>query len=133
EGEDLGQRLANGPLDPGYAARLMFEVLELLAKVHTLGIVHRDLKPANIFIARSNLFGEIPKLLDFGVAHIASNTMTHAGQMLGTPAYMSPEQALDPRRIGPWTDIFAAAVVLFELIAGPGERPWVAQTFAGYV
>ncbi len=133
EGEDLSRRLARGALDPGYAARLMFEVLELLAKVHTLGIVHRDLKPANIFIARSNLFGEIPKLLDFGVAHIASNSMTVAGHVLGTLAYMAPEQALDPGRIGPWTDLFAAAVVLFELIAGPGERPWTADSFAGQI
>ena len=133
EGEDLAHRLARGPMDPGYAARLVLEVLELLAKVHTLGIVHRDIKPANIFIARSNLFGEIPKLLDFGVAHVASSSMTHAGQMLGTPAYMAPEQALDPRRIGPWTDVFAAAVVLYELIAGPGERPWTADSAAGHI
>jgi tetratricopeptide (TPR) repeat protein len=133
EGEDLAQRLARGALDPGYASRLMFEVLELLTKVHTLGIVHRDLKPANIFIARSNLFGEIPKLLDFGVAHIASNSLTLAGHVLGTLAYMAPEQALDPGRIGPWTDVFAASIALYELIAGPGERPWAVESFAGHV
>ncbi len=133
DGEDLARRLARGALDPGYAARLMFEVLELLSKVHTLGIVHRDIKPANIFIARSTLFGEIPKLLDFGVAHIASATMTFAGQVLGTPAYMAPEQAIDIGRVGPWTDVFSAAVVLFELIAGPGERPWVAAGLHGHI
>src|SRR5207253_7553495 len=133
EGEDLAQRLSRGPLDPGYAVRLMYEVLELLAKVHTLGIVHRDIKPANVFIARSSLFGEIPKLLDFGVAHIASNTITHAGQVLGTPAYMAPEQALDTRRIGPWTDVFFASVVLYELIARPRQRPWVADSATSYV
>ena len=133
EGEDLHRRLARGALDVGYSVRVVFELLELLARVHTLGIVHRDVKPANIFLARSTLFGEIPKLLDFGVAHIAANTLTRAGQVLGTPAYMAPEQVLAPERIGPWTDIFAAAVVLFELIAGPGERPWVTDPGAGLV
>ena len=127
DGEDLSRRVARGPLDPGYAARLMFEVLELLHKVHTLGIIHRDIKPANIFIARSAVFGEIPKLLDFGVAHIGSATITRDGQVLGTPAYMAPEQALSDGRIGPWTDVFSSAVVLFELIAGSGERPWAAD------
>jgi tetratricopeptide (TPR) repeat protein len=133
EGEDLSHRLSRGALEPGYAARLVFEVLEVLGKMHNLGIVHRDVKPANIFIARSALFGEVPKLLDFGVAHMASATMTHAGQVLGTPAYMAPEQALDNGRIGPWTDVFSAAVVLFELIAGPGERPWVAKGAFGHI
>ena len=133
EGEDLAHRLLRGALEPGYATRLIFEVLELLAKVHRLGIIHRDIKPANIFIARSTLFGEVPKLLDFGVAHIASATITYAGQMLGTPAYMAPEQVFDSARIGPWTDVFSAAVVLFELIAGRGERPWISDGVYGHI
>ncbi|MFO0589695.1 MAG: AAA family ATPase [Polyangiaceae bacterium] len=132
EGEDLASRLARGPLPSGYACRIMLEVLEVLAKVHRLGIVHRDIKPANIFLARSDLFGEIPKLLDFGVAHIVNVEVTPAGILLGTPAYMAPEQALGDGPIRAATDVFSAGVVLFELIAGMGTRPWPQESAAAY-
>jgi serine/threonine-protein kinase len=131
DGENLAQRVLRGPLEPGYAARVVFEVLEVLARVHRLGIVHRDIKPANIFLAQSDLLGEIPKLLDFGVAHIAALDAAKPQLMIGTPAYMAPEQT-NGGAIGPWTDIFAAGVVLFELVAGTGQRPWVVGSAPAY-
>lgn len=133
EGEDLAQRLGSGPLEPSLAARVLVEVLEVLAKVHRLGIIHRDIKPQNIFLARSDLWGEVPKLLDFGVAHIASDTLTRPGEVMGTPLYMALEQAQGSGRVGPWTDVFSAGVVLYECLAGLGQRPWGALTPLAYV
>lgn len=124
EGEDLGHRLARGALAAPVATRMLVEVLEVLDKVHRLGIIHRDIKPQNIFLARSALAGEVPKLLDFGVAHIASDAMTRPGEVMGTPMYMALEQADGRGQVGAWTDVFAAGVVLYECLAGPGVRPW---------
>ncbi len=133
EGEDLAARLARGPLDFEYAARVVLEILEVLHRVHQLGIVHRDLKPQNIFLARSDLLGEVPKLLDFGVAHFVGEQATAPGEMMGTPLYMSLEQADAGGRIGPWTDVFAAGVVLYECLAGAGQRPWGSPNVMGYL
>jgi tetratricopeptide (TPR) repeat protein/tRNA A-37 threonylcarbamoyl transferase component Bud32 len=124
EGEDLGHRLARGPLEPRYATRVMLEVLEVLDRVHRLGIIHRDLKPQNIFLAKSELLGEVPKLLDFGVAHFETDAATRPGEVMGTPLYMALEQSDTTLRVGAWTDVFSAGVVLYEAIAGAGRRPW---------
>lgn len=132
-GEDLQKRLALGALTPSYAVRIMFEVLEVLHKVHQLGIIHRDITPRNIFLARSDLFGEIPKLLDFGVAHFVDDPNTRPGEVVGSPFYMAPEQVQSRNQIGPWTDVFAAGVVLFEMLAGPGIRPWPTANLVGYL
>jgi serine/threonine protein kinase/class 3 adenylate cyclase/tetratricopeptide (TPR) repeat protein len=124
DGEDLSARLLGGPLAPDYAARVMVEVLEVLDRVHRLGIVHRDIKPQNVFLARSDLLGEIPKLLDFGVAHFTDRPSTRPGELMGTPLYMALEQGPSGGEVGPWTDVFAAGVVLYECLAGSGRRPW---------
>ena len=113
EGEDLQQRLTEGPLPPAYATRVVFEVLEVLHKVHKLGVIHRDITPRNIFLARSEVLGEIPKLLDFGVAHFVDDPNTRPGELAGSPFYMAIEQVRDHGAIGPWTDVFAAGVVLY--------------------
>lgn len=133
EGEDLQQRLAQGPLSVGYSVRVVFEVLEVLHKVHQLGIVHRDITPRNIFLARSDVFGEIPKLLDFGVAHFADNPNTRPGEVVGSPFYMAPEQVHARSSIGPWTDVFAAGVVLYEMLSGSGVRPWPTTNLVTYL
>jgi serine/threonine-protein kinase len=133
EGEDLQQRLAQGPLSVGYSVRVVFEVLEVLHKVHQLGIVHRDITPRNIFLARSDLFGEIPKLLDFGVAHFANDSNTRPGEVVGSPFYMAPEQVHARSSIGPWTDVFAAGVVLYEMLSGAGVRPWPTTNLVTYL
>ncbi len=133
EGEDLQQRLAQGPLSIAYSVRVIFEVLEVLHKVHQLGIVHRDITPRNIFLARSDVFGEIPKLLDFGVAHFANDPNTRPGEVVGSPFYMAPEQVHARSSIGPWTDVFAAGVVLYEMLSGAGVRPWPTTNLVTYL
>jgi serine/threonine-protein kinase len=109
---DKGERL---PLKQ--VARVMDELLAALGHAHEKGIVHRDIKPANIMLTRS---GQV-KVTDFGIARIESSTMTQAGTVLGTPAYMSPEQfrgePVDHR-----TDLYSAGVVLYQLLTG--DRPF---------
>ncbi|WP_202614881.1 serine/threonine-protein kinase, partial [Elioraea sp. Yellowstone] len=109
---DKGERL---PLKE--VARVMDELLAALAHAHEKGVVHRDIKPANVMLTRS---GQV-KVTDFGIARIESSTMTQAGTVLGTPAYMSPEQfrgePVDPR-----TDVYSAGVVLYQLLTG--DKPF---------
>jgi serine/threonine protein kinase/predicted ATPase len=131
EGEDLQQRLGDGPLAPAYAVRIVFEVLEVLHKVHKLGVIHRDITPRNIFLAYSDVLGEVPKLLDFGVAHFVDDPNTRPGELVGSPFYMALEQVQDRGSIGPWTDVFAAGIVLYELIAG--VRPWSTTNVFAYL
>ena len=89
-----------------------------LDAAHREGVVHRDLKPANVIIDRS---GE-PILMEFGLAWIAHETdsrLTLAGAFIGTPAYMSPEQAAcEPERVGAASDIYSLGVIMYELLAG---------------
>src|SRR5580698_379373 len=100
------------PLPLGGVARLAAEVLEALAAAHAKGIVHRDLKPDNIYVLQS---GRV-KVLDFGVAKLRpelGGSATHTGSLLGTPYYMSPEQA-SGRSVDARADIYAMGVILFE-------------------
>src|SRR5687768_17487203 len=115
QGEPLGY-----PVTRDEAVRLASQIADALHAAHERGILHRDLKPANVMVVRQ---GGTPhaKLLDFGVARLTSDdseaTRTVAGEMMGTPAYMSPEQAaakpLDAR-----SDVFSFGTVLYELLAG---------------
>ena len=97
--------------------RIMADVLAGLAYCHARGVVHRDIKPANIMITPAGQ----AKIADFGIARIESSSMTQAGTVMGTPAYMSPEQfmgaVVDAR-----TDIYSTGVLLFQLLTG--ERPF---------
>ena len=130
EGEDLGRRLERGPLDWATIAARADEVLSALAVAHRAGIVHRDLKPQNVFLARDDTGEERSKLLDFGVSKIRSSRshMTADAQLLGTPAYMAPEQVNGPTSaIGPATDVWAMGAILLEMATGApaftGETP----------
>ncbi|MEI7894754.1 MAG: serine/threonine-protein kinase [Myxococcales bacterium] len=111
----------HGKLSANEVLPLLSQIAAALEAVHALGVVHRDLKPTNIFVVEK---GGPPtvKLLDFGIAKVFSPThpaQTIAGQVLGTPAYMSPEQAAGQTdRIGPHTDIYSLGVVLYELLCG---------------
>jgi serine/threonine protein kinase len=125
-----GAPLANivekaGPLPLGSLARLMAEVLEALGAAHAKGIVHRDLKPDNIYITP----GGRPKVLDFGIAKLHQNmgvgSATQTGSLLGTPHYMSPEQAMG-RGVDLRTDLYAIGVILF--VCATGRRPFHADS-----
>jgi serine/threonine protein kinase len=131
EGEDLSQLIARGPLPLDEALPIARQIADALEAAHDAGIIHRDLKPANIKV-RSD--GTV-KVLDFGLAkalepasaaagdQLASPTittpaqMTHAGMILGTAAYMSPEQARG-RVVDRRTDVWAFGCVLFEMLTG---------------
>ncbi len=120
-GEDLGRRLARlGTLTLSETARLVAQVSRGLAKAHAVGVVHRDLKPENIFVLDEDDTFTV-KILDFGIAKsIGPEAATHktdTGQLLGTPLYMSPEQALG-RPIDNRSDLYSLAVVAYRCLAG---------------
>ena len=130
EGTTLGEHIAaNKNLDPGAVARLLVPVIEALEELHRVGVVHRDFKPANIFLAVNKRGQVVPKLLDFGVAKVLdeeAGTATTTGIVVGTPAYMAPEQAAGNGEIGPWTDLWAVGAVLYQCLVG--ELPFMAPT-----
>ncbi|HUS30680.1 MAG TPA: protein kinase [Kofleriaceae bacterium] len=118
EGEDLALHLRGEGLDPSDAVTIALRVAEALGIAHERGIVHRDIKPSNLF-----LVGGDParvKVLDFGVARIelADDGVTRTGAAVGTPRYMSPEQARGSRDVDVRADVFALGCVLFECLAG---------------
>ena len=121
EGEDLGQRLRRRrPLSPRETLVIASQVGRALSKAHAAGLVHRDLKPANIFLVRDDE-REIAKVLDFGVAKVKETALddaTQTGAVLGTPFYMSPEQARGSKSIDHRSDLWALAVVVYQCLIG---------------
>lgn len=123
DGESLRDILLRGPLPPVSAVQLLLPVAEALSLAHSRGVVHRDIKPDNVFIAD---VGETlqPKLLDFGIAKVTSTaaaggaTLTSTGTVLGSPEYMSPEQAMGRADIDHRSDVWSFCVVLYEAICG---------------
>ena len=138
DGENLADRLERqGKLSPLETATVVTHVARAVGKGHAMGIVHRDLKPDNIYLVH-NEDDELVKVLDFGVAKQTSRgpkaslgPQTHTGAMLGTPYYMSPEQAGGKKTVDHRTDIWALAVIAFECITG--KRPFDAETLGGLV
>jgi eukaryotic-like serine/threonine-protein kinase len=127
-GEDLEQLLRRvGKLPPPVALRIIAQASAGLAQAHAAGIVHRDIKPGNIWLARSEGEPAITvKLLDFGIAKFAHSdpagaamtSLTRTGAVLGTPLYMSPEQASGIKEVDHRTDIWSLGIVLYAAIAG---------------
>lgn len=101
--------------------RIMEDVLSGLGFSHQHGIIHRDIKPGNIMLTSENLATARAKIADFGIARVESSTLTQAGTMMGTPAYMAPEQFLG-ETIDARSDIYAAGVLLYQLLTG--QRPF---------
>lgn len=122
EGEPLSAHLERQPrLLTAKAVDIILPILAALGEAHRAGVVHRDIKPENLFLARTAQGQLVPKLLDFGVSRMVSSSMarlTAQAEILGTPHYMSPEQARGEDRVGPASDQFSAAVVLFECLTG---------------
>jgi serine/threonine-protein kinase len=127
EGETLRERLDAGTTHAATLVRLVRAVLPALEAAHALAIVHRDLKPDNVFLVRGDDGTEHVKLLDFGIARpIAERTATQTGIAVGTPWYMSPEQALRPSTVGDRSDVWSVGVMLYEAVTG--EAPFDGET-----
>src|SRR6201996_6183034 len=119
EGEDLADRLKRGRIGIVGALRIIAEMAEALDVAHTAGVVHRDLKPANIFLSRRGGREDFVKVLDFGVSKlIDSATLTQEKAMVGTPLYMSPEQAVGTQELTPESDIFSLGAISYEMLTG---------------
>lgn len=120
DGLSLAQVLQKQPrLNPAQCLEWLLPIMGALAVAHDRGILHRDLKPANIFIAQAAGGRTIPKLLDFGVAKVQSEpTLTRSGAVVGTPSYMSPEQARGDRELFPTTDVWGMGVIWFRCLTG---------------
>jgi serine/threonine-protein kinase len=121
EGQPLSQRIAEGPASAGRVVGIGAELCAGLGAAHAAGVVHRDLKPDNILIA----YDGRAVITDFGIAHAALGApdagVTAASMVIGTPAYMSPEQ-LEGRDVDGRADLWALGVILYELATG--QRPW---------
>jgi serine/threonine-protein kinase len=126
EGESLASRIARvGKLPFGDTVRIVAHVGRALAKAHEGNVIHRDLKPDNVFLVKND-DKEIAKVLDFGIAKITGNgpgsgkgsNATRTGSILGTPSYMSPEQAQGTKTIDSRSDLWSLAVIAFECVVG---------------
>ncbi len=121
QGVDLEQHLArsNGKVAPAEAVVLARQCLRGLAAAHAHDVVHRDLKPSNLFVARDTTGSLSVKILDFGVAKIAGDAeMTSTGMIVGTPAYMAPEQARSSTTADARSDLYAVGAVLYRMLTG---------------
>lgn len=113
-----------GPLSPARTVALLRQVAHSLEDAHASGLIHRDIKPANIFVCRKGQDLDFVKVLDFGLVKPApgsgleSSTQTIAGQIAGTPAFMAPEQALDPTAIDARADLYSLGCVAYWLLTG---------------
>ena len=132
-GTDLEKVLASrGSLPVAEAVDYLLQACEAIAEAHVAGIVHRDLKPANLFLSRRADGTTSLKVLDFGIAKLASgdgqedHVLTRTGVVLGSPRYMSPEQVRNSKSVEPRTDIWALGAVLYQLLTG--APPFDAET-----
>jgi serine/threonine-protein kinase len=132
EGTDLERACLDQPVVPAVVVDWLRQVARALDKAHRIGITHRDLKPENLFLTRRDDGSSLIKILDFGIAKIAAESVgtTQSGQILGTPLYMSPEQARgDPARVGPAADLYALGLIAYRLLTGAPY--WKATSVAG--
>jgi serine/threonine protein kinase len=140
EGESLAARLERvRPLDVGQAVEIASQTASALAAAHNKGIVHRDLKPDNLFLIPDEMVaaGERVKVLDFGIAKLrddmrGSSMKTRTGAIMGTAAYMSPEQCQGLiERIDHRTDIYALGIILYEMLCG--APPFISEGFGDII
>ncbi|QEL14720.1 serine/threonine-protein kinase [Limnoglobus roseus] len=118
DGGTLADRLNGTPWSPTAAVKLTAHLANAVQFAHAAGIIHRDLKPANILFA-----ADVPKLADFGLSKAlgvsdSARPITETGAVLGTPSYISPEQATGDKEVGPTTDVYSLGAILYELLTG---------------
>jgi serine/threonine-protein kinase len=132
DGHDLGELIEErGCLPVPWAAEMMLQAAEALTEAHSIGIVHRDVKPSNLFVTWRPDGSALVKVLDFGIARAPIGTdlkLTQTQSLLGTPAYMSPEQMRSARMVDARSDIWSLGTVMYELIEG--RRPFEAESFS---
>jgi serine/threonine protein kinase len=118
DGESLADVIRNGPMDISRGLQLAAQIADGLNAAHRAGVIHRDVKPENIMVVGE---GEEIKLMDFGIARLrdtgATSRLTRAGTIMGTPAYMAPEQ-IEGQEVSERTDIYAFGIVLYEILSG---------------
>jgi serine/threonine-protein kinase len=124
EGQTLRELFKTRNLEREEVVAFCSQILEALGYAHGRGVVHRDLKPANILITPEGQ----SKIMDFGIAHVVGSDLTEAGELLGSPYYMAPEQFEPQASVDPRTDLFAFGVVLYEMLTG--ERPFAGDSIA---
>src|ERR1700757_1872884 len=128
EGRDLQAVLAEGPIQPARAVRIIEQVAEALQGAHEIGLVHRDVKPSNILLDRN----DFAYLIDFGIARAADETrLTKSGNAIGSFAYIAPERLGTRAEEDARADIYSLACVLYECLTG--HPPFDADTMAGLV
>jgi serine/threonine-protein kinase len=130
DGRTLRRALADGPFEPERALHIVRGIASALMAAHTLGIVHRDIKPENVMLVEREDDTDFVKVLDFGIAKVESSgssdgppskVLTKVGAVIGTPHYMSPEQALG-QDVDGRSDLYAVGIILFEMLTG--HRPF---------
>jgi serine/threonine protein kinase len=128
QGENLGAILRRrGPFRVADAVDSVLQAIEGLAEAHAHGIIHRDLKPDNLFFHKRNDGGSTVKILDFGISKITIEGLsTRTGDIMGSPAYMAPEQMESTRNVDHRADIWSIGVVLYQLVVG--QAPFVGDT-----
>jgi serine/threonine protein kinase len=128
DGRSLAKAIAEGPMPLALVDRLVIEIGGALSEAHRRGIVHRDLKPDNVLLASHGDEGEHAKVLDFGIAkneQAGGTDITAAGTIVGTPAYMSPEQ-LSGKDVDERSDVYALGLMVYEMLTG--SRPFTGCT-----
>jgi eukaryotic-like serine/threonine-protein kinase len=135
DGCDLGQLLVRegGLLEPTRVVHFGLQILRALQTAHASGIIHRDMKPSNCFVIDKDAEPDFVKLVDFGISKVRSDdvdgrsaNLTRTNSALGTPLYMSPEQARSPRDVDQRTDLYSVGAMLYELLTG--RTPYTAES-----